>query len=202
MDILSEVEGYYSEKIKKYGPIPAGVDWNSEESQKIRFDQLLKIIPTFENFSVLDFGCGYSSLYPYMKSKYGKFHYEGFDISHQMIKEAKRMTKGEPVKFYTDLKSLIPQEFTIASGIFNVKQRTTSQEWMKYVLETLSQINLLSLKGFSFNMLTSYSDEDRKKDYLFYPNPGEVFDLCKKISKEVALLHDYKLYEFTILVRK
>jgi hypothetical protein len=30
-----------------------------------------------------------------------------------------------------------------------------------------------------------------------------IFDICKrKFSRNVALLHDYGLYEFTILVRK
>jgi len=58
-------------------------------------------------------------------------------------------------------------------------------------------------KGFSFNCLTSYSDDDKMKDYLYYANPMELFDLCKrKYSRNVALLHDYDLYEFTILVRK
>ncbi|MFX7953370.1 class I SAM-dependent methyltransferase, partial [Acinetobacter baumannii] len=57
--------------------------------------------------------------------------------------------------------------------------------------------------GFSFNCLTSYSDEDRKRDYLYYADPCQLFDLCKRrYSRQVALLHDYGLYEFTILVRK
>lgn len=57
--------------------------------------------------------------------------------------------------------------------------------------------------GFAFNCLTSYFDEDKKRDYLYYADPGIVFDLCKRrYSRNVAVLHDYGLYEFTILVRK
>ena len=38
---------------------------------------------------------------------------------------------------------------------------------------------------------------------LYYPDPGAVFDRCmRRYSRHVALLHDYGLYEFTILVRK
>ena len=41
------------------------------------------------------------------------------------------------------------------------------------------------------------------KDHLFYADPCFFFDHCKKhFSKNVALLHDYGMYEFTILVRK
>ena len=38
---------------------------------------------------------------------------------------------------------------------------------------------------------------------LYYADPCRLFDLCKRrYAKNVALLHDYGLYEFTILVRK
>ncbi|MGR9969871.1 hypothetical protein ACUOIB_23760, partial [Escherichia coli] len=69
--------------------------------------------------------------------------------------------------------------------------------------ETLDSLDRFSRRGFSFNCLTSYSDEDRKRDYLYYADPCQLFDLCKRrYSRQVALLHDYGLYEFTILVRK
>jgi hypothetical protein len=59
------------------------------------------------------------------------------------------------------------------------------------------------VKGFAFNALTSYSDPERMKNTLYYADPCRLFDLCKReFSRDVALLHDYGLYEFTILVRK
>jgi hypothetical protein len=61
----------------------------------------------------------------------------------------------------------------------------------------------ISTRGFSFNVLTSYSDEDKKRDYLYYADPLFLFDYCKRhFSRKVALLHDYPIYEFSILVRK
>jgi hypothetical protein len=40
------------------------------------------------------------------------------------------------------------------------------------------------------------------RDYLYYPDPCRVFDYCKThIAREVALLHDYGLFAFTIIVR-
>jgi hypothetical protein len=64
-------------------------------------------------------------------------------------------------------------------------------------------LNLNSRLGFAFNCLTSYSDSDKLRDHLYYANPNELFDFCKRqYSRNIALLHDYDLYEFTILVRK
>jgi hypothetical protein len=76
-------------------------------------------------------------------------------------------------------------------------------DWLKYIEDTLDILNQTSKKGFAFNCLTSYSDEDKKRDYLYYADPCMLFDICKKkYSRNVSLLHDYGLYEFTILVRK
>ena len=94
-------------------------------------------------------------------------------------------------------------DYVLASGVLNVRQSHTDLEWWDYVVTTLIKFDSLATKGFAFNMLTSYSDQDKMRDYLYYANPGKVFELCKqRFSKQVALLHDYPLYEFTILVRK
>ncbi|MGH6609130.1 MAG: class I SAM-dependent methyltransferase, partial [Burkholderiaceae bacterium] len=58
-------------------------------------------------------------------------------------------------------------------------------------------------RGFAFNSLTVYSDPDKKRADLYYADPCALFDRCKRLySRNVALLHDYDLYDFTILVRK
>jgi hypothetical protein len=94
-------------------------------------------------------------------------------------------------------------DYSVASGIFNVRLGRSDAEWRDYLEATLDTLDRSSLKGFSFNCLTSYSDAEKMKDYLYYAEPGALFDFCKRrYSRHVALLHDYGLYEFTILVRK
>ena len=57
--------------------------------------------------------------------------------------------------------------------------------------------------GFAFNSLSSYSDPAKMRDYLYYADPCSLFYVFKRrYSNLVALLHDYGLYEFTIIVRK
>jgi len=74
---------------------------------------------------------------------------------------------------------------------------------LSYILDTLENINEKSKKGFSFNMLTKYSDKELMRGDLYYADPLFFFDYCKRnYSKEISLLHDYDLYEFTILVKK
>jgi cyclopropane fatty-acyl-phospholipid synthase-like methyltransferase len=205
MDIYKKVSEYYTQKILTFGTTSQGVDWNGRESQFLRFEQLCKLLPPIadEPFSILDFGCGYGALIEYLKSKYISFSYTGYDISEEMINQAKKVFTDSHFNFTSSEKSLSNYDYVIASGIFNVKLDTDILEWEKYIFETLEKLNELSSKGFSFNILTSYSDKEFMKDYLYYADPCFFFDYCKKnFSKNIALLHDYNLYEFTIIVRK
>jgi hypothetical protein len=76
-------------------------------------------------------------------------------------------------------------------------------EWEKYIVETITKLNALSLKGFAFNMLPSYADEHFKKDYLYYAQPDWVKKICESVTQcEVTTLNNYGLFEFTVLINK
>jgi cyclopropane fatty-acyl-phospholipid synthase-like methyltransferase len=203
-NILKQVNNYYSQKIIKNGATPQGVDWNSTESQNLRFEVLSNVVNTNDRFSVLDYGCGFGSMFEYFKQKYSDFTYTGFDISQQMIDEAVKIhLNNESSRWLTSINLNDRFDYIIASGIFNVKLETPDSEWLNYIIDTLNKLNNSSTKGFSFNILTKYSDKEYMKDYLYYADPLYIFDYCKlHFSKSVALLHDYELYEFTIVVRK
>ena len=120
-----------------------------------------------------------------------------------IIKAKKLYGQYENVNFINDLNVNRIADYIVASGIFDVKLKNKNCEWLNYILETLNRMNEKSKKGFSFNCLTIYSDENYKKNYLYYADPRFFFDYCKRrFSNNIALLHDYFLYEFTILVRK
>jgi SAM-dependent methyltransferase len=201
-DILNKVDSYYSEKISKHGAISKGVDWNGPVSHNLRFEQLCKLFSSKNNFSVLDYGCGYGALIDFLQKENFDCNYTGFDISKEMIAAAKQNFLEKEDQFIYELKKDL-YDYVIANGIFNVKLNVEECLWEEYIKDTLHHMNAHSVKGFSFNILTSYSDEEYKKDYLFYANSLFYFDYCKRnFSKNVALLHDYDLYEFTILVKK
>lgn len=204
-DLLNEVASYYSEKLAVHGETPRGVDWNGEESQNVRFEQLCKIIASEASYSSLnDLGCGYGALFGLLSKKYPLSSYLGVDVSAKMIHAAESRYGTYPnARFITAFEPDVISDYGVASGIFNVRLKRTDAEWFDYLLAMLDILNRTSRLGFSFNCLTSYSDEDKKRDYLYYADPCRLFDLCKRrYSRQVALLHDYGLYEFTILVRK
>ena len=202
--MLHDISEYYSNKLAEFGCTPRGVDWNGTESQENRFSQLMEVCKNQKNFTLGDYGCGYGALLDFLKSDKRLEAYKGFDISESMIHRAREAHTGFLHATFTnnsaDLKGV---DYLVASGVFNVRLENSDSKWASYIKETLHEINLLCTKGFSFNALTSYSDKEKMRDYLFYSDPLELLDYCKRsFSKQVALLHDYGLYEFTIVVRK
>ncbi len=203
--LLHQVAEYYSAKLDQHGMTPGGVDWNSEESQLLRFRQLIRVIDDAEQFSINDLGCGYGALLDFLEREFSKqFSYLGIDVSASMIDAAKIRHAGNlKSRFIVGSRPDQTSDYGIASGIFNVRLEKTDSEWFAYVENTLDLLNESSRKGFAFNCLTSYSDPHRMRDDLYYADPCQLFDLCKrKYAKNIALLHDYGLYEFTILVKK
>jgi len=191
-------------KLKKHGTNHKGVDWKSLESQELRFVKLFELIDKREPaFDVLDYGCGYGALLDYLNIHYKNFIYSGYDISEQMIFNAKLIFRSKAYTWYTNLDNKKKFSYVVASGLFNVKLSYTEGEWKDYIIETLDKINFISNKGFSFNILSTFSDKEKMTDKLFYADPSFLFNHCKKkYSKHVSLLHDYPLYEFTIIVKK
>jgi SAM-dependent methyltransferase len=202
-DILADVGAYYTSRLLAHGSTPAGVDWNSAASQELRFNQLLRIVEPGRPFSINDYGCGYGALIGALDRLGVEYSYSGYDVSAEMVAAARRAHAGRARCRFTSADDLTPADYSVASGIFNVRLRRRDDEWKAYLLDTLDRLASLSRRGFAFNVLTSYSDADHMRPDLFYADPCWLFQHCKTAwSRHVALLHDYGLYEFTLLVRR
>lgn len=204
--ILKQAATYFDDKIDKFGSVSAGVGWNSLDAQKIRYRELSRIIDKENRFSVCDYGCGYGYYVQYLLENGFDFTYTGMDISRKMLEAARQNyaeMKERDINFIYGSDITDKYDYIVGSGIFNLRNNISDEDWLKYILDSLHQFNENSIKGFSFNCLTKYSDPDRMENTLYYADPLFLFDYCKRnFSKNVALLHDYQLYDFTILVRK
>ena len=201
-----DIEQFYTSHLRDFGNSAKGVGWKNKEAQHIRFEQLARVIAK-PNYTINDLGCGVGELYTFLKEKkILPAKYLGYDILPEMIETAKTLLPADNTISLTTItgsSAMTSADYTVASGIFNVKYKASEAEWMHYVLSTLEDMHRVSADGFAFNLLTKYSDKEFMQDYLYYADPLFYFDFCKRnYSKNVALLHDYYQYDFTILVRK
>jgi SAM-dependent methyltransferase len=197
------LQRYYDRFLDEHGPTARGVDWNSPEAQQLRFRELLRVHRDDAPFSINDYGCGYGALVEYLRSHGYSFTYPGYDITPRVLEYGRELFGDlELCTFVEREEDLRPADYTVASGVFSLKLDAEFDDWTDYVLESLHKLRGLSTRAFAFNSLTKYSDPERMLSHLYYADPGFLFDYCKRtFSRDVALLHDYGAYEFTIIVR-
>lgn len=205
--LLDEVRAFNEGQLSEHAATPRGVGWNSPEAQEIRFDQLLKVVHDNEpnTASLNDIGCGYGALLPYLARRGKRLNYRGFELSQTALALAKELHAGryDVAVAFAPMEDITPATYCVGSGLFALRFGRDDTAWLTYIQDTLDVFHENSSRGFAFNMLTSYSDPEKKVSHLYYAHPCEIFDLCKRrYSKNVALYHDYSLYDFTIIVRK
>jgi len=202
-DLRADVARYFAGRLREHGMTPRGVDWNSDAAQLVRFDQLLRVVDPSGPFSLNDYGCGYGALLEVIQSRGWNVDYRGYDLAPEMVDAAiARFGEGPGRRFVRHVSDLEPADYTVASGIFAIRVGRSDEAWLAYLTDTLDEMRRLSRRGFAFNALTSYSDPEHMRPDLYYADPCALFDLCKRrYSKQVALLHDYGIWDFTVIVR-
>ncbi len=200
---LSKIEKLYSDNLEQYGIDSRSVGWNSPESQMLRFQKLAAVIhDKTQPFTVNELGCGYGELLRFFdQEKYAVSQFNGFDISAKMLETAKSYINDERANWIHAPALDRMADYSFTSGIFNVKFEEQKERWEDYIKDTLKNLYAHSAKGFAFNVLTKYVDWE--EPHLYYADPLIYVDFCKReLSRYVTLLHDYKLYEWTIYVRR
>jgi SAM-dependent methyltransferase len=200
---LEEIEAFMEELLAREGDTtPLGVGWPNRENQEIRFAQLLRLIDDDPGeFTVNDLGCGFADLYRFIRANDLPMKaYRGYDLSERML-EVARERVGPDAKLIRSDHLTEEADYSFACGIFNMRLKATDEEWLSHMKAVVADLHERSNRGFAFNSFSTYVDW--REPHLFYADPMELFRFCKEeVSPRVALLHDYPLWEWTILVRR
>ena len=207
--LFGQVGQYYSKKITTYGPTPFGVDWSCVPTQEMRFVQLLKICAfsggTNRAISLNDIGCGYGALLAFLDKRHRKkkIDYLGVDISPAMIAQARLRWKARAVtSFQVGSSGFRVADYSVASGIFNVKLTQPTAMWEKMIGYILSEMHTTSQRGFSVNFLTPMPDGTSHIPELYCAPPDVWCSYCQQtLGAQVEVVTGYGLREYTLLVR-
>lgn len=199
---LQGVGALYRDGLLEHGPQPRSVGWRDPDSHRLRFERLaLLLADERDPVSVADWGCGYGALFGFLDSRRAPplAAYAGYDLSAEMVEAARGLVPDRRASFVVGGELDRDVDYTFVSGTFNVRLEATVETWERYVRETLRALAARSRKGLAFNLLTSHVDW--REDHLHYADPAAYFDFCKReLASRVTLLHDYPLYEWTMLV--
>lgn len=203
--LRAEIDRYYSEKVRAYGPTPAGVDWSCLPTQELRFVQLLKLCDFRQPFSINDIGCGYGALLSFLGKRHrqSQVDYLGIDLSAVMIEKAtsgwRRSRRG---KFAIGHAAPRIADYCVASGIFNVKLDQPIDGWEAFIAQTLDGMHACSRVGFAANFL-SLRPTDEATPGLYCAPPERWGSYCEEtFGARVTVLSGYGMREFTLHVRR
>ena len=201
--IRSEIAAYYSSKLASHGPTSQGVDWNGAVSHDVRHCQFLRLFGGDSQASILDLGCGYGDFLRFLRAKGHKGPFIGYDVAPAMIAQAARLHGQVGCRWRLGAEPGEAADFAIASGIFNVKGDVPDESWAPYIHQTIDVLARAGRRGFAFNLLSLSSDPERRRPNLYYADAAGMLSHClARYGRSVALLQDYGLYEFTVIVRQ
>lgn len=196
-----KIAHYYDQKIGRYGACARGVDWRDEASQVLRFTEFERMLPRSEPFSLLDVGCGYGALLTWLRGHGYCCRYHGIDLAPAMIERAQALHGSDPDASFEQAACIDGAfDYIVASGIFNVRMDISASDWEDWVAKQAEWIVRKARCGIALNFLTNRADKNKMRSDLHYADPARWLEWGLDVSRHVALLHDYELWEFTLLI--
>lgn len=206
---------YFEGLLARHGANYLALDWNSPESQRLRF-KIFKEIFIYGRKSVgvsaLDVGCGFGDLYGFFKAEgtlhRNKISYTGYDISPKILEVARK--KYPDAKF--ELKDILEDryvpkfDYVFCSGALNIRT-TEKDEHLDSVKEMIYRMYDLAACGVAVNFLGEgalpISDqEDVNSGRYFFFKPEEIMSIVRFVCNRFILRHDYHAGDFTVYMFK
>ncbi|MEA2100122.1 MAG: class I SAM-dependent methyltransferase [Campylobacterota bacterium] len=183
-------EKFYTSAIEVHGTTAKGLNWHSKETQNIRFDVILDMLPNnLDSITIGDAGCGFGDFYFYMqkKNKTPK-EYIGIDSLLDMYSIASEKTGCEIIMADICIDELPKTSYYICSGAMNVLDEFETHLFIRNCFES-SEI------GFIFNILHG-EEESETYNYL---TTQAIKDIAKGLGvKELVFRDDYLEGDITV----
>jgi SAM-dependent methyltransferase len=199
---LTAIRELYETRFRELGETVATVGWGCRESQTLRFQQLFRGLDV-RGKRILDFGCGFADLIPYLDETCdGQFDYVGIELCEGILDVAAKRYSDRGFRFIAgDLLALpgslareLECDIAVSSGAFSFRIADN----VGYTTSVIRRLCEIASEVVSVNFLTSHVDFQLKKNHHYCP--AEMLQFALTCSRRVAIYHDYPLWEFTIQV--
>jgi len=190
----------YQKSFQKHGVDPKALKWASKRAAEQRYEQIVADID-FEGKSILDVGCGFGDIIPYISAKTKKFEYLGIDITPEFIREAKKLYFGHKFMVGNYFAKPLKENFDVivCSGALNANVKDNLDFRKKAIKTMFKHVK----EVFVFNMVGRYPQpKTSSKSNVWFANPLEILEYCLSLTKKVILRYHYHSRDFTIVMFK
>ena len=191
----SETVRWYEDNVRRFGYGYRSLGFGHRESQKKRFEAVLRHA-ALHGRTVLDAGCGFGDLLPFLRARRIQPRYTGIDICPSMIARCHRRFPASARSFFVaDVLDYRPEgryDYVIASGLFGLNV-PGARERIQPTLECLFRWCRV---GLAINFLSERTLKPARA--RLYVDPGEMLEYALELTPAVRLDHSYLPNDFTL----
>lgn len=182
-------------RIREYGSgSPGALGWHPV-GQQTRFKTLTQI-GDLAHCSVLDVGCGYADLYPFLKQRFAGVEYYGIEQMPELLDVAQARyyhASNITLRLGDFLRVPLPlSDYVLASGALSYRHRNP-----RFVYQAIEQLFASCRLGLGFNLL---SWEPPGGGPLAAFDPTDIVAFCETLAPKVVLLDGYWEGDFTVFM--
>jgi SAM-dependent methyltransferase len=182
------VQDYHRAMIAHHGPDSSlALGWRGRSDQLLRFE-VLAGIGDMNGCTVLDAGCGYADLYPFLENRYPELGaYHGIEQLPEMIARAGERYPGIRLQQGDFMRNKLPTcDYVLASGSLNYGQA---------IFPAIRKLYSACTLGLGFNLLREISE-----GVLQAYDPDEIVAFAKTLAPKVSLRDDYSPEDFSVFL--
>lgn len=204
MDIDPEREATlqrYRGRLAQFGRDPATLGWR-QGSQERRFAAFHRWIADAPPRDLLDVGCGFADLLPYLRERGWQGDYCGLDLVPEFVEIAQELHLGDQRAdfFAGDLfaADLGDRRFeaVFACGLCNHNRGELHLDFVRALLDRTAEV---ATDRIAVDFLSATSD--RRRDDLYYMEPAQAAELALARGRRFELDHGYMPFEFMLKLR-
>lgn len=189
----NRIQRYHRTMISRHGlESTYALGWRHETDQVVRFETLARIA-NLNGHTVLDAGCGYADLYPFLKQRYpGLAGYTGIEQIPELLAKAKNRFPQLDIKQGDFIRNDLPVcDYVFASGSLNYD--TGEKDYIFLAIKTLYQASRI---GLGFNLLRKLLG----KGALMAYDPAVILAYCQSLCPNVVFIDGYADEDFTMFM--
>ena len=197
-DQLDNVRSLYREQFRRHGDSPAGVFW-PKGRQELRWQALTAAVDV-PAFDLLDYGCGLAHMRDWLTRRHPRARYTGVDILEEYIEHARQEAPEASVQLVRGPTDVVGEfDFTVLSGVFNIRYVDDEQEHEAIVFDVLEQLFTRTRQALSVNFQTPFADFVQEASH--HQNVGRLLDfVVGRLSRRFTVDHATLPYEYTLTV--
>jgi SAM-dependent methyltransferase len=200
MDSLADsaaIFSYHHDMLNEHGRGSSlALGWLDKQSQFVRYEALAEIAD-LSGHSILDAGCGYGDLLPFLNQRFTNITYTGIEQIPELLDEAIKRninnTNGHFIQGNFVVMPLPPADYVFASGSLNYRSADPG-----FIYKIIEKLYAACRFGLAFNLLCKIPCNGVLVAY----EPAHILDYCRSVCDNVALVTGYADEDFTIYMHK